>query len=275
MSKIKPLLPGPVALARRVLDECDVRHPRDIRVEVMAARYDAMIVYGPVDTARGAIVRTSKRAVILVDEKAKGEPRAEFTGAHELGHHLMHDVDDHFEQCKGERAEGAEGAAETLPAKGSHAAREAKKRARLVEREANHFATELSMPERWAAPLCDALRPGIDDVYRLSRLFRASFHASAIRFVELTRAPCAFVHTRHGRVKRSTETETFPGAILQRSKVHPGTVAARLQERRPGAEEPPQEVPAEAWGGGARGFIEHAMALGPEIGVMSWVVAIG
>jgi hypothetical protein len=70
VSKVKPLLPGPVAAARRVLAECDVRHPRDIHVEAMAARYGAMVIYGPTHTARGSITRTATRAIILVDEKA-------------------------------------------------------------------------------------------------------------------------------------------------------------------------------------------------------------
>jgi Zn-dependent peptidase ImmA (M78 family) len=269
VSKVKPLLPGPIAAARRVLTECDVRHPRDIRVEAIAARYGAMVVYGPVETARGSIVRTEKRAVIWVDEAAKGQPRADFTGAHELGHHVMHTVVDHFAQCRGEEA-----AAPT----GSREARQAAKQMRLVEREADHFAIELRMPERWAAPLCAMPHPELDDVYRLAQTFRASFHTSALRFVELTAAPCAFVHTARGRIKRSTETNAFPGAIVQRRAVHPESVAARLQDRRGGGasgDERPLEVPGAAWGDEAgRGFLEHAIALGPEIGVMSWIVPL-
>jgi len=272
VSKVKPLLPGPVAAARRVLDECDVRHPRDIHVEAMAARYGAMIVYGPVSTARGSIVRTSKRAVIWVDENAKGEPRADFTGAHELGHHLQHDVVDHFAQCYGEDAAAP---------KGSTEARLADKKARALEREADHFAAALLMPERWAAPLCDVPRPTLDDVYRVARTFRTSFHASAIRFIELTSAPCAFVHTVGGRIKRSTETHAFPGTIVQRRAVHPDSLAARLQDRRVAGggdvDAEPREVPGAAWGDDTRGraFLEQTIALGPELGVMSWIVALG
>lgn len=88
MSKVKPLLPGPVAAARRVLDECDVRHPRDIHVEAIAARYGAIVVYAPMDTARGALVRSANRAVIWIDQDAEGEAHARFTGAHEFAHFL-------------------------------------------------------------------------------------------------------------------------------------------------------------------------------------------
>jgi hypothetical protein len=258
VSKVKPLLPGPVAVARRVLAECDVRHPRDIHVEAIAARYGAMVFYGPLTTAHGSIMRSARRAIIHIDERAKGQPRADSTCAHELAHFLMHDLVDHFVQCLGE---------DPLP-------RDADRKRHLVEREAEHFSAELRMPEAWAAPLCDVARPTLDDVHRLMRTFPASFHASAIRFVELTQAPCALVHTVGGRIKRSTETAAFPGKIVQRREVHAASAAARLQARRAG--EGRREVPGEAWGDpeGA-GFVEETVALGPELGVMSFVVARG
>jgi hypothetical protein len=194
-----------------------------------------------------------------VDETARGEPRASFTCAHELGHHLLHDVVDHFAQCDGREP-----------------SRDASARVHAIEQEANHFSTELLMSERWAAPLCAVARPTLDDVDRLARTFRASFHASAIRFVELTCAPCAFVHTVAGRIKRATETASFPGAIVRGRAVHPQSVAARLQTARAGAHAEPREVAGCAWGcaGGER-LVEHAIALGPELGVWSWVVAVG
>ncbi len=272
VSKVKPLLPGPVAEARRILRECDVRHPRDIRVDAMAARYGAMVVYGPLSTAAGSIVRTRDHAIICVDERARGTPRGDFTTGHELAHHRLHDVVDHFAQCDGERSTRAEGSREAR-----RAAREAAGRKHLVEKEANHFTAELSMPEEWAAPLCDVASPTLDDVYRLTRTFPASFHASAIRFIELAPAPCAFVHTVGGLIKRSTETASFPGAIVQGRAVDPRSIAAPLQDRvSRGVEEHPREVPGAAWGDeGGRGFVEHAIALGPELGVMSWIVAAG
>lgn len=258
MSKVKPLLPGPVAAARRVLAECDVQHPRDIHVEAIAARYGAVVLYGPTATAHGSIMRSSQRAVIWVDEAARGQPRADFTAAHELGHHLIHNLVDHFAQCHGE--EESPGVRAT---------------SRTIEKEANHFSVELRMPEVWAAPLCDVPRPTLDDVYCLARTFRASFHSSALRFVELSAAPCAFVHTVKGKIKRSTETAAFPGRIVQTRAVHPQTVAARLQGQRPGGEVPAREVSGAAWGDeGGNGFLEHAIALGPEVGVMSFVVAV-
>lgn len=211
-------------------------------------------------------MRAAERAVIWIDAEARGQPRADFTGAHELGHHLLHGVVDHFAQCHGEDA---------VPARTSREARDAERRVRLVEREASHFATELLMPEAWAAPLCDLPRPTLDDVHRLARTFRTSLHASAIRFVEQAAAPCAFVHTVGGRIRRSTETSAFPGAIVQRRALHPQSLAAALQHEPAGPETPPREVSGAAWGDpSGPGFVEHAIALGPALGVMSWIVAV-
>ena len=51
----------------------------------------------------------------------------------------------------------------------------------------------------------------------------------------------------------------------------------RLQDRRAGLDTDgePREVPGAAWGNdGGRGFLEHTINLGPQLGVMSWVVAL-
>jgi Zn-dependent peptidase ImmA (M78 family) len=271
VSKVKPLLPGPVAAARRVLAECDVRHPRDIHVEAMAAKYGAMVLYGPLSTACGTIVRTEKRAVIRVDEKWQGTPRGDFTTAHELAHFDLHSIVDHFAQCIGQDEDQVPRA----PSKSPREARDAAKAARLVEREANHFSVELLMSETWCEPLCRSLRPTLDDVDRVVRTFRTSFQTSALRYLELTSAPCAMVRSVGGIIKRSTETAAFPGQIVQTRKLHPHSLAARLQFVPAGRDGEPREVPAAAWGyDAAHGetFIEHALALGPDLGVVSWIV---
>jgi hypothetical protein len=269
LSKVKPLSPRSVAAARRVLSECDVRGPRDIHVEAMAARYGAVIMYGPLATACGSIMRTREHAIIRVDEKLRGTPRGDFTGGHEFAHHLLHEVVDHFAQCAGEGPAPLRGSPE------AREAREADQRRRAVEREAEHFTAELLMPEAWAAPMCAAPRPTLDDVHRVARTFRTSLRASAIRYVELAQAPCALVYTVGGKITRSTETLSFPGEIIQRRAVHPRAVAASLQGARPGADGVPREVPGAAWGDpGGPGFVEHAIARGPDFGVMSWIVPL-
>jgi Zn-dependent peptidase ImmA (M78 family) len=258
LPKVLPLLPRPVAEARLVLEECGLRSPRDIDVEVIAAHYGAMVDYRRLVTAAGVIARTSRRAVIQVAEKDRGLGRGRFTLLHELAHHRLHDVVDHFAQC--------DGGARVVRGRSWWARQE-------VEREANHFSTEILMPELWAALLCQAARPTLDDVDRLARNFRVSLRASAIRYVELSKAPCALVHSIAGRVKRSTETAPFPGTIVETDDLHAASLAASLQNARAGASGEPREVPGVAWGDATGApFVEHAIALGPDIGVLSWLV---
>ena len=78
-----------------------------------------------------------------------------------------------------------------------------------------------------------------------------------------------------GRIKRSTETASFPGTIALDDDLHAACVAAGLRSARAGASGAPREVPGAAWGdAGGAGFVEHAIALGPDVGVLSWVVPV-
>jgi Zn-dependent peptidase ImmA (M78 family) len=250
--KVKPLDPVSVAAARRVLSECDVQHARDIHIEAIAARYGAMILPGKQATARGSIMRAGQHAVIRIPETAMGRSWGRFTGAHETGHHCMHPLADHFEQCHGERDDEKRGGT-----------------AWRIEREANHFATELLIPEAFGAPLCMAARPTVDDVEHLARTFNTSFEMSAIRMVQLAKAPCAVVLSVDGQIKWAPESLTFPGKIVQKRMVQPTSIAERARKPKRG-DERPREVPGEAWGGDVP-FLEQALRVGPGR-VLSWIV---
>ncbi|MFI5300487.1 MAG: ImmA/IrrE family metallo-endopeptidase [Polyangiales bacterium] len=240
--KVRRLLPHAVNVARETLIDADVRGARDIHVEAIAARHGVMVLYGPVTTARAHIVRVGRRAVVRVDASAKGEAHARFTIAHELGHHLLHD-DDHFVQC----TDNSE------PRRG---------RAWHVEREANDFATELLIPHALGAAYCEATRPVIDDVERLARVFKTSLVMSAIRFVELSRAPCAAAMVVEGKVRWATESATFPGKIVKGRAVPASAAASR--------DALPRVVPAEAWGG-TEPFLEHRIPLASAAELLCWV----
>lgn len=210
--KVRPLLPVAVTAARRTLASADVQHAREIHVEVIAARHGAMVVYGPLSTARACIVRAGRQAIVCVDERARGKPPARFTIAHELGHHVLHGLVDHFEQCAGEEASPRRG------------------HAWHVEREANDFATELLIPESLGKPMCGAERPTLDDVERLSRAFRTSPEMSAIRYVQLTDAPCAAVLVANGKVKWAAESAAFPAKIVRGRLLAAGREIGMAQE---------------------------------------------
>lgn len=249
MSKVKPLEQVAVDAARRAHADGDVRGLRDINVHAIAWKNGARIVYGNSTTARGSLVRAGKRGIIEVNEAARGTPSERSTVAHELGHLLMHEIVDHYEQCAGD----------TTKRSGT---------SYRVEREANHFSAEFLIPELWAAPFCVAPRPALDDVGRLARRCKASFEMSAIRYVQLAQAPCAVTLVAGEKIKWSLETLPFSGQIVKGRTVHAASVASRVRagERVEG----PREVSGEVWGGKAA-FLEHAILFGPG-NVLCWIV---
>ena len=181
---------------------------------------------------------------------------------HELGHHLLHGVVDHFAQC--------DGGARVVRGRSWWARQE-------VEREASHFSTEILMPELWAALLCQAARPALADVARHPPHFRVSLRAARHPLRRALEGPlrARALYDRWPREALATETAPFPGTIVETDDLHPACVAASLQNARAGASGEPREVPPGAAWGDATGapFIEHAIALGPDIpGVLSWLV---
>jgi Zn-dependent peptidase ImmA (M78 family) len=249
--KVQPPSDAALDAARRALALGDVRNPADIQLEAIAGRMGAVVLYERLSTADAWLLRAEGRAIVCVDERIRGTPRAVFTIAHELGHYALHARVDHFDHC--------------------HAGSEARSdEAQWIETEADQFGTELTMPEHLAAPLCRAERPTLDDVERVARTFGTSFTASAIRYVELARAPCAVALTRKGRVRWAPESPYFPGTIAPARCVHPESAAARIPKRR-AMGSAPIEVPGAAWGA-REPLLEHAIPLG-EAGVLSWIVA--
>lgn len=253
--KAQPLRPNAVAAARAVLAEARVRHPRDINPEAIAGMCGARVVYGRLETAVALLVRGNGQAIITLDERSCGTPRERFSTLHETAHLKMHPESDHLMRCTEENGHRGGGAF-------------------ILEEDANHFATESSMPEPFAAPLCKAERPKVDHVEELRATFRGSFTSAAIRYVQFSPAPCAIVFCvptpGGGVVKWSVESESFPVEIYRRQKLHPQSFAAKAIGKRPGRDRGPREVPPGTWGTSLP-LLEHVMPIGPEIGVMSWV----
>ncbi len=216
-----------MAAARRLLGERRTRcdgGPLD--VEALAAACGAMVLYGPLSTARGALVRGGKSAIIHVDARARWRAWARFTIAHELGHLRLHSLIDHYTQCTMADEPRDDAAYD-------------------IEREASDFGTELLVPEERGAPYCAVERASVEDVDRLARAFGTSFEMSAIRFVELTMAPCAVVVSEDDVVQWALESLTFPGTIAKWRPLHACALAARLPSRVGADRE--REVPGAAW----------------------------
>lgn len=256
MTKILAQCQAAIDAADAVLADAEVTHPRDIRLRAIVGKNGGNILYGPTATSKGNIVRAGKHAIIYVDETARGTLRERTTLAHEVGHMKMHGLADHFEQCEPseERRSGTDW---------------------RIEGEAYDFGRALMAPAWLAAAYATALRPSLDDVERVARVFRMSLEVTFIRYVQLADAAgiaCAGVLTTpSGRIKWAPETRAFPGRIVKKRALHEGSFAARVlatKKDRGGVE---REVPGAAWGGKAP-FVEQSIHLGGSGGVLSWIV---
>jgi Zn-dependent peptidase ImmA (M78 family) len=251
--KVRPPSERAVLAARRIRADWCARHGKHagpLDIEAVAADLGAMVVYSPLSTVRGALVRTERRAVIHVSERERDWPSGRFTMAHEAIHFALHSVADHLRQCTDAGEPWSDDTWE-------------------IEREADDGAVELLAPEDEATPLCAVERAEVEYVDRLARTFRTSFVMSAIRFTELTMAPCAVVMSQHGRVKWAIESLTFPGTIAKGRPLDPRSLAARMPGR--GGAEREREVAGEAWKSGVP-LVERAWRLRGG-NVLSWVVA--
>lgn len=120
--------------------------------------------------------------------------RARFTMAHELGHYF---IDEHRNALMA-------GAAPSHPSFCEHESK------LLVEMEADHFASNLLMPEGRFRKTCERKRVGMDSILELAKLFGTSITSTALRYTKLDIVPCAVFKWSKGRLQwRWMSTETF------------------------------------------------------------------
>ena len=183
---------------------------------------EGMLVLNPKDTAEWGI---------FYNGKASPE-RRRFTIAHELGHFILHRGQRQSFNCD---KESVYSGIDTI---------------RVIEREADDFASNLLMP-------CDLLREWISnqriDLHVLSAMakrFQVSFEALCIRFIKFTPQRAILVYWDNGYVKYEWRSST---AVKTRARIRrnddpaeppPGTLAAdaNIAQEWDGA-----EIPAAIW----------------------------
>lgn len=113
----------------------------------------------------------------LRGEVDRGAPRVRFTLAHELGHFF---IDEHREALLAGR----------VPSHPSHCDHRSP---RLVEVEADTFASGLLMPWSRFLPAARRAKLGLPGVLELAGAFRVSLTAAALRYVRADLVPCVLV----------------------------------------------------------------------------------
>ncbi len=134
--------------------------------------------------------------------------RARFTISHELGHYY---IDEHRRTLE----------VGVVPSHPSFCDYESRN---PVEREADHFASNLLLPERRFREAAASIPPGLAGVLHLAKMFHTSITSTAIRYASLNVKPCALVKWESFGVKwkwlsGSTREAGFRSIICDQSKL--------------------------------------------------------
>ena len=148
--------------------------PDEIALEAMAMHFNIRICERILSGCEARIIRQGDRAVISVRQDITPHGRKRFAIAHEMGHFFLHADTKQLSNCT--NADFYEW---------GHKKRE--------KAEANIFAAELLMPEDIIKPEITGKVPSLEIIETLASAYRTTLTATAIRFVSLTKEPCAVI----------------------------------------------------------------------------------
>jgi Zn-dependent peptidase ImmA (M78 family) len=196
--------------ARRVLRRFRKYGAENI-IEAITEAHGIEIVSAHLEGADAQFIRIGNKITIQISDRITDPLARRFTIAHELGHLVL----GHPTQVPSRtHSPGARGAS-------------------IHELEANAFAAELLMPEYLLREKFDLSLADLQVPKQISAQCRVSILASAIRFVELAREPCAAVFsvaTKNGQGKvrwvASTPRFDFDYRITRGRPLSPETIAS-------------------------------------------------
>lgn len=216
-----------VKTAREVIDSLEIRSPSEIDVELIAAHHNVLVRNRPLAHEEGRLVRSGDTGIITVSTDAYRSAKWRFVIAHELGHFLRDAGVDQFNLCT------------DLDLHVTY-------RTSSGEAEANDFAAELLMPERWFKKACDVNRPNLHHISEQAKRFTTSLTSAALRFVRFCPEPCAVVCSRDGVVVWLDWSQDFKLPIRKGHQLTMRTYAGDLFFGATVADRP-QCVDADAW----------------------------
>lgn len=162
----------------QLLEELEITEPGEIDVEAIAHHQGALVIYETLIKCEAfTLSNNANRAVIVVNDKSP-QLRQRFSVAHELGHWMRDRNLSAFCDKKAYADHWYGSGRETL---------------------ANQYAKELLLPKSMFAPLARNLSVNLESVRNLSKIFRTSLTATALRLVELGSYPAIIVLSKFPR----------------------------------------------------------------------------
>ncbi len=180
----------PAKAAQEIIDELNIRDPSEIKVDLIAEMRGATVVESTLTSSEGRLVRRGKEGTITVPSNESNIGRKRFSIGHELGHFELHSHLASYIACSKEDMTDFSGY---------------KRR----EQEANLFSAELLMPTSLFRPRIILKKPNMKLVSAVADEFNTSITATACRYMQVTREPCALIYCVDG-VVRWVSTSDFP-----------------------------------------------------------------
>jgi Zn-dependent peptidase ImmA (M78 family) len=212
-------------IANEVLDHLEVDvYPVDLEGIAMQLRCPVQEASGFPPHCYGALALSEGEFKILVSSACPTLGLRRFTIGHELGHAS---IDGHTDALNWSDQAGARVA---LSEGHYRSMRDP------VEVEADHFASELLMPHRWARPLIDSLPVGMSAIREVANKFEASLSAAAVRYVSVSAAPVVVVLSRGETIewvaasREVTQADFFKYNALRTAIVPRGSATRHLAE---------------------------------------------
>jgi hypothetical protein len=214
---------NPKLKARQVLADLRIESPELLRhLKEICCERGAFVREGVLKGAEARLVVSGSRGIITVNPAAGGAHpgRMRFSVGHELGHFECHRDAQQFWNCSARdmtsftpRPPGGE-ARSAEPPRASVGPGEERPGVAVPyngnrELEANEFAAELLMPEKFLKAQVRRERPSLPFLKELASVYSVSLSAIAYRFVELTNEACAVVFSRAGAVTHSWKSPVF------------------------------------------------------------------
>lgn len=180
--------------------------------------------------ALGQLIRHQKRAIVNISDEIHHQGQKRFVMAHELGHWEMHKeleipayIDTEAELLKWHSSQTQH------------------------EREANEFAAEILMPERYFKEKCKGRKISAGLISDLSNIFASSLAATAIRFAQIGNEPVIVAYSINGMIQWMHSSKDFRFGTFEKLRKPPSnSQTAKFYESGRAATDP-QVVLAESW----------------------------
>ena len=206
-----------------------VSKPEEIRLNVLSLGCNAKIKHKTLTGCEAYIIGVGDNATIFVSNEV-GRSRQRFCIGHELGHWMLDRGTPRF-SC-------------TEKDIGGHNIFQMG-----VEARANRYAADLLMPEFLFKPACSDMDMDLNSVRELSRLFRTSLMATAIRFVKLGSYPAIFAwyNGKNGELIRFVSCPDLPAWLRPSDNLHHETYAMEILCGKMADSGGPKPVQASCW----------------------------